>query len=589
MMGRFVLAVIAGVTAGVVSAAGLPFMVDNVFPLIFVDEKTGLKEDAPGWLREFAGMFGSGEVSNQAILVSACMMLPLVFVVRGVMTFINVYFLTDVGMRVVEKLRIRAFERLQFLSLSFHKRHQEGDLLSRVMEDTGMLRKALVNVVADLVIQPATLLGGVGTLFYLSFKNDGAMFMLLALMSVPLCVLPLRAIGSKIIRKSKQTQLESGGLSGLLSENLASQQEIRAYNMQQKVSDEFERRSNRFVRFFMKTVKYNRMMSPMVEMVSAAAVGFAIYMGAQKGLTIQVFIPLVLALYFTYEPIKKLGVVHGRMKQAEASLDRIEEITESVEELLDPVSAVSLGEVKGEVSFEGVDFGYEDELALSGVNVRVGKGETVALVGPSGAGKSTFISLIARFYDVNSGSVQVDGVDVRNVKKHELRGNIALVSQHPLLFRGTIADNIEVGMPGATRGEVEAAAQLAQAHEFITSLPKGYDTEVGERGEGLSGGQRQRVAIARAFLKDAPILILDEATSALDTESEALIQESLRELAKGRTTFMIAHRFSSIRDAGRILVFAKGADGGGIIADGSHAELMEDCSLYRELYERQAG
>ncbi|GAA5495475.1 lipid A export ATP-binding/permease protein MsbA [Rubritalea halochordaticola] len=586
MKWKFIGAVLAGVVAGVVSSFGLPFMSEAVFPLIFVDE-SGATQPPPEWLKEAVMYVTGGELTQQMILVAACLMLPLVFLVRGVMMFLNTYFLTDVGLRVVEQLRLRAFNRLQYLSLAFHKKHREGDLLSRVMADTAAMQKAVVRVMADLVIQPATLIGAVWYLVMAALSNQGAMFMLLALSSLPLLVLPLRAIGSQIVKRSRKTQKQSGGLSAVLSENLSSQQEIRAYNLQASQSEQFEQNTDKLIKLQLKTVKYNRLMGPMVEIVSAVAISFAIYLGAQEGMTLKVFLPMVMALYLCYDPIKKLGVIHGQLKQAEASLERIEEITESSEELIDPASPKHFGEVRGLVEFKDVRFGYGDEPVLNHISVKVEPGEAVALVGPSGAGKSTFISLIARFYDVNEGSLTVEGLDVREVLKHDLRGNIALVSQHPLLFRGSIADNIAVGKPGANRDEIEKAAKLAQAHEFIMSMPDGYDTLLGERGEGLSGGQRQRVAIARAFLKDAPILILDEATSALDTESEAQIQKSLVELSKGRTTFMIAHRFSSIRHASRILVFHKGAEGGEIIADGTHAELFQSCDLYRDLYEKQ--
>ena len=316
--------------------------------------------------------------------------------------------------------------------------------------------------------------------------------------------------------------------------------------------------------------------------------GIAIYFGSQQGLTLDKFLPLLVALYTAYAPIKKLGNLSSMIKEGEAALDRLEFVLLSKEEILDPEDAKDLGNVKGDITFRNCEFSYGNDVILSDINVTVKAGETVALVGESGAGKSTFVSLIPRFFEVQKGDVMLDGISVEEVKKHDLRHNIALVSQQPLLFRGTVAENILIGNPQADRDAVITAAKNASAHEFILSLPDGYETELGERGEGLSGGQRQRVAIARAFLKDAPILILDEATSALDTDSEAQIQESLRELSKGRTTFMIAHRFSSIRDAKRILVFAKTPDGGKIVADGSHDEIYETCGIYRSLYDKQS-
>ena len=336
-------------------------------------------------------------------------------------------------------------------------------------------------------------------------------------------------------------------------------------------------------------MKYNYLISPSVEVLSVFGICLAIYLGAQKGLTLEIFTPIIMAMYFAYEPVKKLGAISASLRAAEASLERVEHILHAEDTMPDVEKPRVLDSVNGEVQFDKVQFSYGDEPILTDVDLTVKPGQTVALVGPSGAGKSTFVSLIPRFYEVNGGGVKIDGVDVRDLSKKDLRSQIALVSQQPLLFSGTISDNIAIGKPGATKQEIENAAKHAYAHDFICSLPDGYETTVGERGEGLSGGQRQRVAIARAFLKDAPILILDEATSALDTESESQIQSALRELSDGRTTFLIAHRFSSIRDAERILVFDKMPVGGQVVADGSHDELYAGSSLYKDLYDKQAG
>jgi len=291
----------------------------------------------------------------------------------------------------------------------------------------------------------------------------------------------------------------------------------------------------------------------------------------------------VIALYMCYDPMKKLGEIHNRLKQGEASLDRLETILKAEEGVTDPVNPVKIAKVEGRVSFEGVAFSYADNPALKGISLEVPAGQVVALVGPSGAGKTTFASMVPRFYDPTVGRISLDGVDLRDLRLKDLRDHITIVPQEAVLFAGTIFENIKLGRMGASDDEVKEAARQAHAHEFIVNLPDGYETQVGERGAQLSGGQKQRISIARAFLKNAPVLILDEATSALDSEAESKIQQELADLTRGRTTFIIAHRFSTIRIADRILVF----DGGRIVGDGTFQELEASHGLFRSLLERQ--
>jgi len=575
---KLIIGIIAGVIGGAALSAGLPIMTHQVFPVIFQDEKTGTTEPAPAWLEAIAG--------NNVILV-ACLMLPLVFLVSGVCGYISKLLLNFVGLRILEDLRIDVFRRLQKLSLGFHSRQKGGDLISRVIGDTLMMQQVLSRVVSEMITQPGALLGSIGALIYLSMQDKNVFFMLIALMTVPLCVFPIRFFGKRLAKKAALMMGKQGDLTATVSENLASQRDVRAYMMEEDQVAKLKADTEQFMRFNMGVLKYRYLISPSVEIVSAVGVGFAIYFGAQNGLTLQAFIPLLMALYTAYDPIKKLGNLSSMIKEGEAALDRIEYIMHSKEEILDHENPVTLKDVKGNVEFIHCDFAYGDEMILNDINVSVPAGQTIALVGESGTGKTTFASLIPRFYDPQKGQVQLDGISLDNITKSDLRSQIALVSQHPLLFSGTIAENILIGKKGSSMEDVIKAAKNASAHQFIESLPDGYSTVLGERGEGLSGGQRQRVAIARAFLKDAPILILDEATSALDSESEAQIQEELKELSKGRTTFLIAHRFSSIRDAERILVFAKSTKGGEIIADGSHADIYESCEVYRNLYDKQ--
>ena len=303
-----------------------------------------------------------------------------------------------------------------------------------------------------------------------------------------------------------------------------------------------------------------------------------------KDVSPEIIASILTALYMCYEPVKKLGSVSNTIRKAEASLDRLEYVLHSEDKVPEADQPLNIPQVNGQIRFEAVNFSYDDEVVLKSIDIEIAAGEVIALVGPSGAGKSTFANLVPRFYDAVSGIVRIDGVDVREVLKADLRAQIALVSQEALLFSDSIANNIRIGKPDATLEEIKTAAKMANAHDFIQALEEGYDTPVGERGSRLSGGQRQRISIARAFLKDAPIIILDEPTSALDAESEYQIQAALEKLSKGRTVLIIAHRFSTIQHADRILVF----NAGRIVASGSHNELYPSNELYRSLYDKQA-
>ncbi len=575
---KLAIGIIAGLIGGAAMSAGLPLMMKHVFPVIFADGNTGMTEEAPAWLQAIAG-------SN--ILIVACLMLPAVFIISGVTTYISKLLLNYVGLRVLESIRIDVFRRLQYLSLSFHGKQKGGDLLSRVMGDTSLMQQVLSKVVFDMVVLPGALLGSIATLIYLCMEDSSVLSMLIGLITIPICVFPIRALAKRLAKKAALMMGKQGDMSATVAENLASQPVVRAYLMEEDQVTKLKEDTSKFLTFNMGVLKYRYLISPSVEIVSAIGVGIAIYLGAKQGLTLDKFLPLLIALYAAYGPIKKIGNLSSMIKEGEAALDRLEYILLSNDEVLDPVNPQEIGRLKGNIDFIDCDFSYGKDPILTDINVKVKAGETIALVGESGAGKSTFVSLIPRFFEVGKGEVRVDGILLSDMSQSSLRKNIAIVSQQPLLFQGTIAENILIGKKGSPMSEVIQAAKNASAHKFIESLPDGYDTVLGERGEGLSGGQRQRVVIARAFLKDAPILILDEATSALDNESEAQIQLSLRELSKGRTTFLIAHRFSTIRDAKRILVFAKYSKGGKIVADGSHEDIYETCQTYKSLYDKQ--
>jgi ATP-binding cassette, subfamily B, bacterial MsbA len=567
------------------SGAGLPVMLKALLPVFFGQEN----EASPAVVKAATYLFGDSY--HQQLLLVACLGLPVIFMLRGIGNFFNSYLIHKAGFMVLDGIRQEVFERLQDLPVAFYHRHKSGDLVARVLQDSNQLKQVVVNVSSDIVKQPLTLVSALGYLIYLSIHDQSALFALVAILSVPLCIIPIRIAAKHLLKRSRQVVAKSGDLSALVTETLQSPQEIQSYNLQAAIKLRFAERTWELFRLLLKTIKYKSMVSPVIEVISACGFVAALYFGVRQGMDFATFSAMAIALYMAYEPVKKLSNIHALIKVGTASLERLEAILDAEDTVPSRLQPLPLPAGPADLCFDNVGFAYaqlspgtQPPPAIAHVALTVRPGETVALVGASGAGKSTFISLIPRFYDPTSGRVTLGGIDLRDADKTALRDRIALVPQTPVLFNATLADNIRIGRSGATDEEVRAAARDAHIADFIEGLPEGYDTMVGERGTTLSGGQRQRVAIARAFLKNAPILILDEATSALDGESEAQIQQALEKLVQGRMTFMIAHRFSSIRSATRILVF----DAGRIVADGPHAGLYEHNALYRSLYDRQS-
>jgi subfamily B ATP-binding cassette protein MsbA len=609
--GRFLAGVFAGILFAGISGFGMPVMVEKVFPVIFgspkveeirniVTEAKGGREEGDALLNEafpdavtkyeesaetrrwFVRHFGE-ENAWTAMLVAACALIPIVALLRGIAGFLNVYWVTSAGLHVLREIQQSVFDKLQRLPLSFFSGRKTGELISRVISDSNMLQGVVTTISNDLIKQPFTLIGALTYLTMQSWKNKESFFLLICLLSIPVAALPVRLLGKRLMRKAAAMQREAGDNSAVLAETLGATREIRAFNLEEMMGKRFLDGIGRWTKFHLKVIKYRYMSPPLIELLSAAVVATALYYGANKGFSLDRFLPLVVALYMCYDPMKKLGEIHNRMKQGEASLDRLETILLAEEGVTDPPNPATIEKVMGRVKFETVSFSYGDNPALYDISLDVPAGQVVALVGPSGAGKTTFASLLPRFYDPSAGRISLDGVDLKDLRLKDLRDHITIVPQEAVLFSGTIYENIRLGRMNATMDEVKEAARQAHAHDFIMGLPQGYDTQVGERGAQLSGGQKQRISIARAFLKNAPVLILDEATSALDAGAEARIQEELANLTKGRTTFIIAHRFSTIRIADRILVFEHGK----IVGDGTFQELEAKHDMFRSLLEMQ--
>ncbi len=570
---HFGLGVFAGLVYAAATGLGLPLMSGIVFPVLFGGK---IESDSKyiGWL---VGLLG--DVSKERLLLATCLWLPIIFLFRAIADYANSYLIQYSGQRVLEDIRFDLFKKLQELPLSFFKKNQSGDLLARLMSDTMILRQIIANASSDLIKQPATLLFALGGVAYLAYQDRSVLVAVMSMVTVPICVLVIRSAGKKLARRARTLQAQGGNLTAALAESLQAPLEIRAYNLEKSQISAFRRRTNEMLRISMKVVKYRQAISPLIEIVAATGLAFTLYFGVKSGMKGESFSQLLVAIFMSYEPIKKLGMVHSLLKQGDAALERIEYISKEPDSLSDPASSMPFKAPREAIRFENLSFAYGEEPVLKEVQLSIPVGQVVALVGPSGAGKSTFAHLIPRFYDPISGAITFDGIDIRDFTKHDLRAAIAVVPQMPSLFQGTIADNIRIGRENASSADVEVAARKANADDFIRSLPDGYNTQVGERGDLLSGGQRQRIAIARAFLKDAPILILDEATSALDSESEAMVQQALAALVKGRTTFIIAHRYSTITIADRVLVFQQGR----IVADGNHESLRETDPTYQSM------
>lgn len=575
--------IVSGIFFGAVAAAaagfGLPFMIQHVFPMVFGETAV------PAMLQQWVQEYVPEGCRADAVLWIAALIIPFVMTIRGIATYLNAFLLTKAGMRALSALRGDLFAKLQWLSFSYHDRNPRGAVMTTVIQYTQMVQQGMITVMNDLVIQPLTLLAAVAYLVYAAVSSNESAMLLGNLIISAACVPVVRMVGKRMVKQMRSALSGMNVITSTVEETLSAQREVRAFNLEKHQSDLLCGHIHHFNNLMIRMAAWRQSVTPAVEMVCAFALAYSLYQGCSDGLTLEQFTAIATAFYFCYDPIKRLGTVINQAQIMQVGVAAIEEVLHAKDETPEPKEPVVIsGAVKGDVTFEQVNFAYvEGNPVLQDINVHVPAGQIVGLVGPSGSGKTTFINLICRFYDPVAGTIRIDGVDVKDITREDRTRNIGLVSQFSALFHDTVFENIRLGRPGASDEEVRAAAGMARVDEFVDSLPGGYRYMMGESGSGLSGGQRQRVSIARAFLKNAPVLILDEATSALDMRSEAAIQDALDELACGHTTFIIAHRFSTLRMAQRILVF----EAGRIIADGTHQELYENCLLYRGLYDEQ--
>ncbi len=569
---------ITGLVASAASGMGVPMLVKYVFPVVFFQgggEEPELLQMVP-YLKQ---------LDHKTVLLLACGSMPLIFAIRGFAMWANSVLVNYLGIRILERLRMQVFIKVQSLPMAFIEGRRKGDIVSRILSDSSNVQNILSHVANDLVKQPVTCLCALCAFIWMLVSSGQGLLFLVNMIFVALAAWPIIVFGKRIANKARRAQDGLGELNTIVQQNLETQREVRAYAMEERQIADFDASSQVFCRNTVKLVKYQKALIPVMEVVTALALTFLLVRGRMCGMTLTDFVAVAAALFFTFDSMKRAGTAFNRLNEAQGSLTRLEEILLEPDNMPDPAEPKQLPKrVSGDITFDNVSFAYDNgKIVLRDINVHIPAGQIVGLVGPSGAGKTTFASLIPRFYDVTQGSISVDGVDIRHVRKHDLREQLALVGQQALLFSGSIRENIALGREGASAEELSRAADAAAVSSFLSTQPKGLDTRLGQGGNGLSGGQRQRVAIARAFVKDAPILILDEATASLDAESERDIQQELDSLAQGRTTLIVAHRFSTLRNAHRILVFEHGR----IVGDGHHDELYASCPLYKELYDRQ--
>ena len=506
-----------------------------------------------------------------------------IFVVRGLFWYGQNYLMSYVGQSVIIDIRAAVFKKLQRLSVSFYDKNKTGTIMSYVTNDVNALQSAMVENTIEMITEGFILIGSVVAMIYLDWRLT-----LFTVCTFPVVLWFMEFFGKKIRKTGGRIQECTADITSVLQESVASARVIKSFVMEDYEVDRFDVENRANFRANMKNAQLMATLTPVVELVAAIGVTMIIWYGGNNVINGTITAGSLVA-FLTYavnisNPIKRLTRVIGNIQKALAAAQRVFMIIDMPEEIAESRDAKQLPEVSGKVEFQNVSFAYNDKgNVITDLSFSVKPGEVIAIVGPSGAGKSTIANLLPRFYDVNKGDIKIDGHSVREVTLDSLREQVGIVPQETMLFNGSVYNNILYGRLDATKEEIEAAAKAANAHDFIMQLTDGYETKLGDRGVNLSGGQRQRIAIARAILKNPRILILDEATSALDTESERVVQEALDRLMVGRTSFVIAHRLSTVKNADKILVLEKG----NLVESGTHDELLALDGLYAHLYKIQ--
>ena len=513
-------------------------------------------------------------------LFSVCIMVFSAFFLKNLFRYMAIWFQSELRFSVVRDVRDELFEKSIHLPLSFHTQERKGDLISRMSSDVGEIENGVVALLEILFRDPISIFIHIVSLFYISPALTLASFFLL-----PISAFVISRVGKSLKRTAQQNQEQLGLLISSIDESLSGVRIIKSFNASGFIFNLFKKLNLRHQKLHTKTMRKKDVSSLLNETIGAGVMMCLVWFGGQEilentnnGLTGELFLTFIIIFSQLLRPIQSISNGMALMNKAKVSLDRVNEVLQTDEKIIEKPNAKTILDFKSKISFENISFKYAEETIISSFSLEVKKGKLIAIVGESGSGKSTLMDLLPRFYDVNEGSILIDEVDIRDYKIADLRGLIGIVSQESILFNISVLENIAFGDPNPDRNRVIEAAKIANAHGFISDMDEAYDSIVGERGNKLSGGQKQRLSIARAVYKNPKILILDEATSALDTESEMLVQEALEKLMQNRTSFVIAHRLSTVRNADEIIVLAKGK----IIEQGNHEDLMKKRGAYQK-------
>lgn len=505
------------------------------------------------------------------------------FFLKNIFNYFALFFMTFLRNGVLKDLRNRMYEKILDLPIGFFSEKKKGDTIARLTSDVLEIQHSFLSIIEILVREPLTIIFTLAMMF-----NINAKLSLFVLLFIPLSGLIISQIGKALKKQSDKVQKEQGYFLSIIEETLSGLAVIKAFYAEKQFNERFNASTQRYFDFNNKLINRQKLASPLSEFLGIGVIGALLWYGGKMVLVDQslsgtVFISFMLLAYNILTPAKNISKAAYTIKKGDAAAERILGLLHTPITISEVEQPKKLQNFTQQISFENIDFSYSKKPLLTHFNLSIEKGTTVALVGESGSGKTTLANLLNRFYDPNKGTITIDGIDIKQLSKQNLRSLIGIVTQDPILFNDTVANNLKLGRPHASDEEMIAAAKVANAHQFIEQLPKGYETNIGDGGGKLSGGQKQRLSIARAVLKDPAILVLDEATSALDSSSEKLVQDALEKLMKNRTSLVIAHRLSTIQKANRIVVM----DAGKILETGSHKTLMEVQGAYAKLVELQ--